>query len=247
MFRSPATRALSPGRANGTWPRGYSLLPRGEQAMERDRRVPPAARARCRSPRRRRAAAASAGRGVRPRLDALSPSLVGTVSEIIDVGDLLPRAATRACTAPPLRLGKGEPVDRSRRRRSSTSAASSRPQADRPGRRARRRPAASTSSTMRGSSRRWRCCAADPGAGQEIVGSARARRGGRDLVDRVEQIVFELGEYREDRATSRHPDAPKESFERITLLYEAGVDVTGVPAGFRESTCSPPASSRGTS
>src|SRR5262249_15626536 len=26
----------------------------------------------------------------------------------------------------------------------------------------------------------------------------------------------------------------KESFERITALYEAGVDVTGVPSGFRE-------------
>jgi replicative DNA helicase len=54
------------------------------------------------------------------------------------------------------------------------------------------------------------------------------------LVDQAEQIVFELGQ---ERATGEftHIDALlKESFERITSLYEAGADVTGTPSGYRD-------------
>jgi replicative DNA helicase len=55
-----------------------------------------------------------------------------------------------------------------------------------------------------------------------------------DLVDRAEQILFELSQ---EKATSEfsHIEALlKESFERITQLYESGADVTGVPSGFRD-------------
>ena len=74
-------------------------------------------------------------------------------------------------------------------------------------------------------------------AGQEIVRLGQERERGRrssDLVDRAEQIVFELGQHRETSDFSHIQTLLKESFERITLLYEAGVDITGVPAGFRE-------------
>ncbi len=55
-----------------------------------------------------------------------------------------------------------------------------------------------------------------------------------ELVDRAEQVLFELSQ---EKATSEfsHIEALlKESFERITQLYESGSDVTGVPSGFRD-------------
>ncbi len=54
------------------------------------------------------------------------------------------------------------------------------------------------------------------------------------LVDQAEQIVFELGQERATSEFSRIDDLLKESFERITHLYELGADVTGVPSGFRD-------------
>jgi len=55
-----------------------------------------------------------------------------------------------------------------------------------------------------------------------------------DLVDRAEQIVFELSQ---SRVTGDFTDIDtllKESFERITALYESGVEVTGTPSGFKD-------------
>ena len=55
-----------------------------------------------------------------------------------------------------------------------------------------------------------------------------------ELVDRAEQILFDLSQ---EKATSEfsHIEALlKESFERITQLYESGADVTGIPSGFRD-------------
>jgi replicative DNA helicase len=55
-----------------------------------------------------------------------------------------------------------------------------------------------------------------------------------DLVDRAEQIVFELSQQQVSSEFSHIEDLLKESFERITMLYEAGEEVTGVPSGFRD-------------
>ena len=72
-------------------------------------------------------------------------------------------------------------------------------------------------------------------AGLEITRLGQDRPGEVvDLVDRAEQIVFELGQQRVTSDFSHIEVLLKESFERITQLYEAGVDVTGVPSGFRE-------------
>ncbi len=72
-------------------------------------------------------------------------------------------------------------------------------------------------------------------AGQEIVRLGQERDGEvSDLVDRAEQIVFELGQQRATSDFAHIQVLLRESFERITQLYEAGVEITGVPAGFRE-------------
>src|SRR5436190_22037520 len=55
-----------------------------------------------------------------------------------------------------------------------------------------------------------------------------------DLVDRAEQIVFDLSQARVTSEFSHIEELLKDSFERITALYEAGADVTGTPSGFRD-------------
>jgi replicative DNA helicase len=72
-------------------------------------------------------------------------------------------------------------------------------------------------------------------AGLSIARLGRERPGETaDLVDRAEQIVFELAQQRVTSDFSHIEALLKESFERITHLYEAGAEITGVPSGFRE-------------
>ncbi len=49
-----------------------------------------------------------------------------------------------------------------------------------------------------------------------------------DLVDRAEQIVFDLSQSRVQGEFSHIETLLKESFERITALYESGAEITGV-------------------
>ncbi len=55
-----------------------------------------------------------------------------------------------------------------------------------------------------------------------------------DLVDRAERRVFELTQQRATSEFAHIEELLKESFERITQLFEAGTDITGIPTGFRE-------------
>ncbi len=72
-------------------------------------------------------------------------------------------------------------------------------------------------------------------AGAEIARLGQDRPGDTtDLVDRAEQIVFDLAQQRVTGDFSHIEVLLKESFERIMHLYEAGADVTGVPTGFKE-------------
>src|SRR5438046_7627551 len=72
-------------------------------------------------------------------------------------------------------------------------------------------------------------------AGQQIAQLGWERPGETQiLVDRAEQVVFELSQSRVSTEFSHIESLLKESFERITALYEAGVDITGVPSGFRD-------------
>src|SRR5919198_5390733 len=72
-------------------------------------------------------------------------------------------------------------------------------------------------------------------AGGEIAQLGWERPGeATELVDRAEQIVFDLSQQRARGEFSHIEELLKESFERITALYESGADVTGVPSGFRD-------------
>jgi len=72
-------------------------------------------------------------------------------------------------------------------------------------------------------------------AGGEVARLGWERPGdARELVDQAEQIVFELSQSRVSTEFSHIEALLKESFERITALYESGEDITGVPSGFRD-------------
>src|SRR5438105_8336119 len=55
-----------------------------------------------------------------------------------------------------------------------------------------------------------------------------------ELLDRAEQTLFELSQSRVSTDFSHVEALLKESFERITALYEAGQEITGVASGFRD-------------
>src|SRR5919199_1849922 len=72
-------------------------------------------------------------------------------------------------------------------------------------------------------------------AGGEIARLGWERPGDpTELVDQAEQIVFDLSQQRATSEFSHIEELLKESFERITALYESGAEVTGVPTGFRD-------------
>ena len=69
-------------------------------------------------------------------------------------------------------------------------------------------------------------------AGGEVARLGWERPGdARELVDQAEQIVFELSQNRTTTEFSHIESLLKESFERITQLYEAGEELSGVPSG----------------
>jgi replicative DNA helicase len=71
--------------------------------------------------------------------------------------------------------------------------------------------------------------------GSEIARLGRDRPGETpDLVDRAEQLVFELAQERVTGDFAHIEALLKESFERITHLYEQGSELTGVASGFRD-------------
>jgi replicative DNA helicase len=72
-------------------------------------------------------------------------------------------------------------------------------------------------------------------AGGEIARLGWERPGETsELMDRAEQILFDLSQQRAKGEFTHIEELLKESFERITALYESGADVTGVPSGFRD-------------
>src|SRR5437667_6061110 len=72
-------------------------------------------------------------------------------------------------------------------------------------------------------------------AGGEVARLGWERPGdAQDLVDQAEQIVFELSQSPSSTEFNHIEALLKESFERITALYEAGEEITGVPSGYRD-------------
>ncbi|MGL6278629.1 MAG: replicative DNA helicase [Gaiella sp.] len=167
----------------------------------------------------------------------LSPTAIGTVTEILDAADFYRDSHGTIYRAALALWGKGEPVDAI----TLTDELEERGELERVGGSARVAELAalvpSTSNvehyarivkenaTLRALIR----------VGQEISRLGQERPGETvNLVDQAEQMVFDLSQQRVTGDFSHIEVLLKESFERITHLYEAGVDVTGVPCGFRD-------------
>ncbi|MGE5689165.1 MAG: replicative DNA helicase [Pseudomonadota bacterium] len=167
----------------------------------------------------------------------LSPGAIGAVSEILDASDFYRDShATIYRTALAL-YAKGEPVDAI----TLVDALEERGELDAIGGRVRVHELAALvpatanaahyarivreTATLRGLIR----------VGAEISRLGWERPGEtQDLVDRAEQVMFELSQQRVTSEFAHIETLLKESFERITALYEAGAEITGIPSGYRD-------------
>jgi replicative DNA helicase len=162
---------------------------------------------------------------------------IGTVSEILDAGDFYRESHAKIYRAALALYAKGEPVDAI----TLVDELEGRSELEDVGGRARVHelaalvPASANAShyarivsemaTLRGLIR----------VGSEIARLGWDRPGETtDLVDRAEQSVFELAQDRVSSEFTHIEELLKESFERITQLYEEGADVTGVSSGFKD-------------
>jgi replicative DNA helicase len=167
----------------------------------------------------------------------ISPGAIGAVSEILDAGDFYRESHAKVYRAALALYAKGEPVDAI----TLTDQLEERGELEAVGGRVRLHelaalvPASANAShyarivhetaTLRGLIR----------AGGEIARLGWERPGETgDLVDQAEQILYDLSQQRVTGEWSEIEELLKESFERITALYESGVDLTGTPSGFRE-------------
>jgi replicative DNA helicase len=167
----------------------------------------------------------------------LSPGAIGAVSEILDAGDFYRESHAKIYRAALGLYARGEPVDAI----TLVDELEEKSELEGVGGRARVHelaalvPAAANAghyarivremATLRGLIR----------TGQEIARLGWERPGETDdLVDRAEQLLFDLSQDRISTEFAHIDQLLKESFERITQLYEAGADVTGTPTGFKE-------------
>jgi replicative DNA helicase len=167
----------------------------------------------------------------------LSPGAIGAVSEVLDAGDFYRESHAKIYRAGLALYARGEPVDAI----TLADELDERGELEDAGGRvriaelARMVPAAANAghyarivremATLRGLIR----------AGGRIAELGWDRPGETaDLVDKAEQIVFELAQSRVTTEFSHIESLLKESFERITQLYESGAEITGAPAGFRD-------------
>jgi replicative DNA helicase len=167
----------------------------------------------------------------------LSPGAIGAVSELLDAGDFYRESHAKIYRAALALYAKGEPVDAI----TLVDELEERGELEGSGGRTRIHELASLvpatanaahyarivreMATLRGLIR----------VGSEIAQLGWERPGETDdLVDRAEQVLFELSQQRVSGEFSHIEDLLKESFERITALYESGVELTGTPSGFRD-------------
>ncbi len=167
----------------------------------------------------------------------LSPGAIGAVSEILDAADFYRESHAKVYRAALALYARGEPVDAI----TLVDALGERGELEGAGGRPRLHElAALVPSTANAGhyARIVREMATLRGliqAGQRIASLGWDRPGeAHDLVDRAEQVIFELSQSRVSGEFAHIEELLKESFERITALYEAGEDVTGVASGFRD-------------
>jgi replicative DNA helicase len=167
----------------------------------------------------------------------LSATAVGTVTEILDASDFYRDRHGSIYRAMLALWAKGEPVDAI----TLADELDERGELERVGGRAKVAelaalvPAASNVDHYARIVKEMATLRGLVGAGLQIARLGQERPGETaDLVDRAEQIVFELAQQRVSGDFAHIESLLKESFERITHLYEAGVEITGIPSGFRE-------------
>jgi replicative DNA helicase len=167
----------------------------------------------------------------------LSPGAIGAVSEILDASDFYRESHAKIYRAALSLYARGEPVDAitlvdALDERAELEAAGGR---DRIGELAALVPATANAAHYARIVRETATLRGLIQAGQEIARLGWEREGETtDLVDRAEQLIFELSQSRVTGEFAHIEALLKESFERITALYEAGEEVTGVPSGFRD-------------
>ena len=167
----------------------------------------------------------------------LSPGAIGAVSEILDASDFYRESHGKIFRAAVGLYAKGEPVDAI----TLVDELEERGELEEVGGRVRIHelaalvPATANAAHYARIVREMATLRGLIGAGGEIARLGWERPGETPhLVDRAEQVIFDLSQSRVSSEFSHIETLLKESFERITALYESGADVTGVPSGFRD-------------
>ncbi len=167
----------------------------------------------------------------------LSPGAIGAVSEVLDASDFYRGSHAKIYHAAVGLYAKGEPVDAI----TLVDELEERGELEGAGGRVRLHelaalvPATANAAHYARIVREMATLRGLISAGQQIAQLGWERPGETQmLVDRAEQVVFDLSQSRVSTEFSHIEELLKESFERITQLYEAGADVTGVPSGFRD-------------
>jgi len=167
----------------------------------------------------------------------LSPGAIGAVSEALDAGDFYRESHAKIYRAALALYAKGEPVD------AITLADELEERGDLEDVGGRMRvhelaalmPAASNAAQYAKIVREMATLRGLIRVGSEIARLGFDRPGETaELVDRAEQVLFDLSQSRVSQEFAHIELLLKESFERITQLYEEGADVTGVPSGYRD-------------
>src|SRR3712207_980881 len=158
----------------------------------------------------------------------LSPGAIGAVSEILDAGDFYRESHAKIYRAALALYAKGEPVDAI----TLVDELEQRGELEEAGGRVRLHelaalvPATANAGHYARIVREMATLRGLIEAGGEVARLGWERPGETtDLVDRAEQIIFELSQNRVSGEFTHIESLLKESFERITQLYEAGADV----------------------
>ena len=180
----------------------------------------------------------------------LSPGAIGAVSETLDASDFYRESHAKIYRAALALYAKGEPVDAI----TLADELEQRGELEEAGGRVRIHelaalvPATANAAHYARIVREMATLRGLIEAGQEVARLGWERPGETaDLVDRAEQVIFELSQNRVTGEFTHIEALLKESFERITALYEAGAEVTGTPSGFRDLDRLTSGSSRATS
>src|ERR671922_135969 len=167
----------------------------------------------------------------------LAPGAIGSVSEVLDAGDFYRESHAKIYRAALGLYARGEPVDAI----TLVDELEERGELEDVGDRTRIHelaalvPATANAAHYARIVREMATLRGLIDAGQRIAELGWERPGETaHLVDRAEQVIFELSQSRVSTEFSHIEALLKESFERITALYEAGEELTGVPSGFRD-------------